>query len=50
MEQKKDCAERKEILDLARNGPIEMVLVSELSRWGRSTTDLRTTIEVLASR
>lgn len=47
---KNDRAERKKILDLARKGLIDMVLVTELSRWGRSTTDLRTTIEDLASR
>lgn len=47
---KNDRAERKKIMDLARKGLIDMVLVTELSRWGRSTTDLRTTIEDLASR
>ncbi len=47
---KNDRAERKKVLDLARKGLIDMVLVTELSRWGRSTTDLRTTIEDLASR
>lgn len=45
-----DRAERKKVIDLARKGLIDMVLVTELSRWGRSTTDLRTTIEELASR
>lgn len=47
---KNDRAERKRVLDLARKGLIDMVLVTELSRWGRSTTDLRITIEDLASR
>ena len=47
---KNDRTERKKVLDLARKGLIDIVLVTELSRWGRSTTDLRTTIEDLASR
>jgi len=47
---KNDRTERKKVLDLARKGLIDMVLVTELSRWGRSTTDLRTTIEDLASK
>ena len=37
-------------MELARKGLIDMILVTELSRWGRSTTDLRTTIEQLAGR
>src|SRR5438132_198908 len=47
---KNDRAERKKVMDLARKRQIDLVLVSELSRWGRSTADLRTTIEDLASR
>lgn len=47
---KNDRAERKIIMDLARKGLIDIILVTELSRWGRSTTDLRTTIEELATR
>ncbi len=39
---------RKEILQMARHRKIDLVLVSELSRWGRSTPDLRSTIEQLA--
>lgn len=47
---KNDRAERKKVMDLARKGLINIVLVTELSRWGRSTPDLRKTIEELASR
>lgn len=47
---KNDRVERNLILDLARKRQIDMVLVSELSRWGRSTADLRSTIEDLAAR
>jgi DNA invertase Pin-like site-specific DNA recombinase len=35
-------------LELARHRKIDLVLVSELSRWGRSTPDLRSTVERLA--
>lgn len=45
-----DRVERKRIQDLARKRQIDLVLVSELSRWGRSTADLRTTIEDLAAQ
>ncbi len=44
---KNDRIERKKILGLARHRKIDLVLVSELSRWGRSTPDLRGTIEHL---
>ena len=47
---KDDRAERKVVLDLARKRKIDLVLVSELSRWGRSTADLRSTIQDLADR
>lgn len=47
---KNDRTERQKVLDLARKRHIDLVLVSELSRWGRSTADLRTTIEGLAAR
>ncbi len=47
---KNDRVERKLVLDLARKRQIDLVLVPELSRWGRSTSDLRTTIEELAAR
>ena len=45
---KNDRIERKKILELARRRDIDLVLVSELSRWGRSTPDLRSTVERLA--
>lgn len=45
---KNDRSERKKILELARHRKIDLVLVSELSRWGRSTSDLRGTVERLA--
>ncbi len=45
---KNDRTERKKILELARHRKIDLVLVSELSRWGRSTPDLRNTVERLA--
>ena len=47
---KNDRAERNKIMNLARKRQIDMVLVSELSRWGRSTPDLRSTIQELADR
>ena len=45
---KNDRIERKKIIELARQRKLDLVLVSELSRWGRSTPDLRNTIEHLA--
>jgi len=47
---KNDRLERKKIFELARKKLINLVLVTELSRWGRSTADLRTTIEDLANK
>lgn len=47
---KNDRIERSKVIELARKRLIDLVLVSELSRWGRSTPDLRTTIEDLAAR
>jgi DNA invertase Pin-like site-specific DNA recombinase len=47
---KNDRAERKKVMELARQRKIDIVLVSELSRWGRSTSDLRSTVEELADR
>ncbi len=47
---KNDRAEREKVISLARTRQIDMVLVSELSRWGRSTPDLRGTIQQLADR
>jgi putative DNA-invertase from lambdoid prophage Rac len=46
---KNDRQERKKIIELARSRSIDAVLVTELSRWGRSTTDLIMTLEQLAS-
>jgi len=47
---KNDSVERKKVLDLARKRHIDLVIVSELSRWGRSTLDLSGTIEELAGK
>jgi len=47
---KNDRAERNKVVSLARKRQIDIVLVSELSRWGRSTSDLRSTIQELADR
>lgn len=44
-----DTVERKKVVELARKGLIDMILVTELYRWGRSTTDLRSSIDQLAS-
>jgi putative DNA-invertase from lambdoid prophage Rac len=46
---KNDRQERKKIIELARSRSIDAVLVTELSRWGRSTSDLIMTLEQLAS-
>lgn len=40
--------ERKKVMVLAQRGEIDAVLVSELSRWGRSTTDLLSTLKDLS--
>ena len=45
---KNDRVERKKIIELARNRKVDLLLVSERSRWGRSTSDLRNTVERLA--
>jgi DNA invertase Pin-like site-specific DNA recombinase len=42
-----DRQERKRVLDLARGRHIDAVLVTELSRWGRSTQDLVSTLDDL---
>jgi putative DNA-invertase from lambdoid prophage Rac len=42
--------ERKKIMALAQRREIDAVLVSELSRWGRSTTDLLSTLKELSER
>lgn len=45
---KTNRVERNKVVELARRRNIDLVLVSELSRWGRSTPDLRSTVERLA--
>lgn len=44
-----DREQRKKIIDLAKKRLIDVVLVSELTRWGRSTIDLITTLNELQS-
>jgi putative DNA-invertase from lambdoid prophage Rac len=46
---KNDRRERDKVIQLARNRQIEAVLVTELTRWGRSTTDLLHTLQELES-
>ncbi len=41
-------AERRKIMNLAQTRKIDAILVSELSRWGRSTQDLLDTLNQLA--
>ena len=47
---KLDRAERKRVMALAQRREIDTVLVTELSRWGRSTTDLLATLKELETR
>ena len=47
---KLDRAERKRVLALAQRREIDVVLVTELSRWGRSATDLLATLKELEAR
>lgn len=42
--------ERRKVLALAQRREIDAVLVTELSRWGRSTQDLLSTLDELAGR
>lgn len=44
-----DRAARKQVLALAQKRSIDAVLVTELTRWGRSTVDLLETLETLNS-
>lgn len=44
---KNDRKERAKVLKLARERKIKFVLVTELTRWGRSLADLLTTLEEL---
>jgi DNA invertase Pin-like site-specific DNA recombinase len=46
---KNDRIERKKVIQLARSRSIDAVLVTEISRWGRSSADLIMTLEELAS-
>ena len=45
---KNDRPERAKVMQLARDRKIDAILVTELTRWGRSTTDLLSTIQELA--
>ena len=45
-----DRAERKHVMALAQRREIDAVLVTELSRWGRSTTDLLATLKELEAK
>ena len=46
---KLDRVKRKEVMAIARKGKIDAVLVTELTRWGRSTIDLINTLNDLHS-
>lgn len=45
----KQPVERKKVMDLAQRRKIDAVLVTEMTRWGRSTQDLMDTLGQLAS-
>src|SRR5215211_921002 len=47
---KVDRVERRKVLALAQRREIDTVLVTELSRWGRSTLDLLHTLQELEAR
>ena len=47
---KLDRIERRKVMALAQARQIDAVLVTELSRWGRSTTDLLATLKELEAR
>lgn len=44
-----DRAERRKVMALAQTREIDAILVTELSRWGRSTIDLISTLQELES-
>jgi putative DNA-invertase from lambdoid prophage Rac len=46
---KANRAERQKVMSLARARDIDLVLVTELTRWGRSTSDLVNTLNELQS-
>jgi DNA invertase Pin-like site-specific DNA recombinase len=45
---KNDRAKRAKVIELARGRHIDAILVTELTRWGRSTVDLLSTLQKLA--
>jgi DNA invertase Pin-like site-specific DNA recombinase len=45
----KQPVERKRVMELAQRRGIDVVLVTEMTRWGRSTQDLMDTLSQLAS-
>jgi hypothetical protein len=47
---KVDRAKRRKVMALAQARRVDAVLVTELSRWGRSTTDLLATLKELEAR
>src|SRR6202167_1542201 len=47
---KLDRVERRKVMALAQARQVDAVLVTELSRWGRSTTDLLATLKELEAR
>lgn len=47
---KDDRAERRKLFELARQRKIDAILVTEMSRWGRNTSDLLDTLKELAQR
>ena len=47
---KLERVERRKVMALAQARHIDAVLVTELSRWGRSTTDLLATLKELETR
>ena len=47
---KLDRAERRKVMALAQARHIDAVLVTELTRWGRSTTDLLATLKELETK
>ena len=47
---KLDRVERRKVMALAKARQLDAVLVTELSRWGRSTTDLLATLQELEAR
>jgi DNA invertase Pin-like site-specific DNA recombinase len=44
---KNDRAERAKVIALARQRNVQVILISELTRWGRSTIDLLETLQTL---